>query len=66
MPKTFDYYRSTNSRLHAALDQEDTYDRYLKRIEVIVSRKPKIDLSASHYMSFLNKCHQRSNSHRSQ
>lgn len=66
MPKTFDYYRSTNSRLHAALDQEDNYSRYIKRIETIVSRKPRLDLSSSQYMSFLNKCHQRSNSHRSQ
>lgn len=66
MAKTFDYYRSTNARLHATLDQEDNYSRYLKRIETIVSRKPRPDLSSSQYMSFLNKCHQRSNSHRSQ
>jgi len=32
MKKTFDYYRSTNGRLHAALDNEDHYTRYLKRI----------------------------------
>ncbi len=47
MPKTFDYYRSTNSRLHATLDQEDSYSRYLKRIETIVSRKPRPDVSSS-------------------
>lgn len=66
MSKTFDYYRSTNCRLHASLDQEDNYQRYLKRIERIVAKKPKVDLSTSHYMSFANKCHERSNSHRSQ
>ncbi len=32
MQKTFDFYRSTNSRLAASLDQEDQYERYLKRI----------------------------------
>jgi hypothetical protein len=65
MKKTFDYYRSTNNRLHAALDNEDHYSRYLKRIENIVNKKPRLDLSTSHYMGFLNRCHVRSNNHRS-
>ena len=66
MPKTFDYYRSTNHRLHAYLDKEDHYESYLKRIENIVNKKPKVDLSSSFYMGFLNKCHVRSNNHKSQ
>ena len=65
MRKTFDYYRSTNTRLHEALDKEDNYERYLKRIEVIVNKKPRIDLSSSFYMGFLNQCHQKSKSHQS-
>ena len=32
MQKTFDYYRSTNTRSYANLDHEDDYTRYLKRI----------------------------------
>jgi len=55
MSKNFDFYRSTNSRLHAALDQEDSYTRYLKRIEYIVDRKPRVDQSSSYYMGFLNR-----------
>jgi hypothetical protein len=66
MQKTFDYYRATNSRLHAALDHEDNYKRYLKRIEHIVDKKPRPDLSSSYYMGFLNRIHVRSNNHRSQ
>ena len=56
MQKTFDYYRSTNGRLAASLDQEDNYEKYLKRVENIVSKKPQIDFSTTQYMSFLNKC----------
>jgi hypothetical protein len=66
MPKTFDYYRSTNGRLHATLDQEDNYGRYLKRIEMIVNKKPNPDFSTSQYMTFLNKCRLTSKNHRSQ
>lgn len=66
MQKTFDFYRSTNTRLAATLDQEDRYGRYLKRVEDIVDKKPKIDHSASQYMGFLNKCHEVSRNHRSQ
>ena len=56
MQKTFDYYRSTNGRLAASLDQEDNYEKYLKRVEDIVKKKPQIDFSTTQYMSFLNKC----------
>ncbi len=56
MQKTFDYYRSTNGRLAASLDQEDNYEKYLKRVENIVSKKPQIDFSTTQYMNFLNKC----------
>jgi hypothetical protein len=66
MQKTFDYYHSTNSRLHVKLNHEDNYTRYLKRIERIVDKKPRPDFTTSQYMTFLNKCHQRSNNHRSQ
>jgi hypothetical protein len=66
MQKTFDYYRSTNARLAATLDQEDRYGRYLKRVESIVDKRPKVDHSVSQYMGFLNKCHEVSRNHRSQ
>jgi hypothetical protein len=66
MQKTFDFYRSTNSRLADSLDQEDQYERYLKRIEMIVGKKPQLDLSNSHYMSFLNRCKEVARNHRSQ
>lgn len=66
MQKTFDFYRSTNSRLAASLDQEDQYERYLKRIETIVGKKPQLDLSNSHYMSFLGRCKEAARNHRSQ
>ena len=66
MQKTFDYYRSLNNRSYANLDHEDDYSRYLNRIENIVSKKPKVDLTNTRYMNFLNKCHTRSNNHRSQ
>ena len=56
MRKTFDYYRSTNNRFAATLDQEDNYGKYLKRIEDIVSKKPQPDISMTQYMGFLNKC----------
>ena len=66
MQKTFDFYRSTNHRSYANLDHEDDYTRYLKRIEQIVSKKPQLDLSNTRYMNFLNKCHAKSNNHKSQ
>ncbi|CAM5999660.1 unnamed protein product [Sphagnum balticum] len=65
MEKTFDYYRSTSRRLHAALDQQDCYQRYLGRIDEIVERKPKTDLSASYSMGFRNKMREVSNQHHS-
>lgn len=65
MSRTFDFYRSTNSRLHVALDQEDNYERYLRRIEKIVDKKPSQDMSSSFYMGFLNKIKQVSRSHHS-
>ena len=33
MPKTFDYYRSLNNRFVATLDQQYSYDKYLRRID---------------------------------
>jgi hypothetical protein len=66
MQKTFDFYRSTNGRLAATLDQEDSYGRYLKRVESILDRKPQVDRSPSQYMGFLNKCREVSRNHRSQ
>jgi hypothetical protein len=66
MRKTFYYYRSTNSRLAATLDQEDNYEKYLRRVEEIVNKKPQLDLSTSQYMDFLNKCREVSRNHRSQ
>ena len=65
MHKTFDYYRSTNPRLAASLDQEDDYERYVKRIEGIVSKKPRPDISMTQYMGFLNKCKEISKNHKS-
>jgi hypothetical protein len=66
MQKTFDYYRSTNGRLAATLDQEDRYGRYLKRMESIVDKKPQLDHSVSQYMGFRNKCREVSHNHHSQ
>lgn len=66
MQKTFDYYRSTNGRLAASMDQEDNYEKYLRRIEDIVSKKPQPDFSTSQYMGFLNKCKEISRNHKSQ
>lgn len=65
MEKTFDYYRSTNGRLHAVLDQEDHYARYLRRIERIVDKKPLLDRSPSLHMGFRNKCREISRVHQS-
>ena len=58
MQKTFDYYRSTNHRLAASNDQENLYQRYLQRLESIVTKKPSPDLSNKTHMTSLNKFHQ--------
>lgn len=66
MSRTFDYYRSTNSRLAAILDQEDNYGKYVKRVDSIVNKKPHIDMSTSQYMRFMNKVRDTARRHHSQ
>ena len=65
MQKTFDYYRATNHRLAASLDQDHLYQRYLDRVDRIVRQKRRPDLSTSMHMGSLNKFHEVARQHRS-
>ena len=65
MQRTFDYYGSTNHRLAASTEQDHLYQRYLQRVESIVTKKPHPNLSSSFRMTSLNKFHEVSRKHRS-
>jgi hypothetical protein len=51
MSRTFDYYRSVNTRLFNLKNQDDQYQKYVKRVDKIVERKYLMDTSVIFYQT---------------